>query len=86
MPIQQIDYETSRILVSDNGKHKVRITKTRLTRYQFSGIILETSHENSELYKEGEERKDWNKRSFPLPWTNSPEVVTPTTPKPEDTY
>jgi hypothetical protein len=83
MPIQQIDYSTIRTLVSYNGKRTVRIAPTRETRYHFSGVLI--SGETDDHYKLNEERTDWNKSAFPLPWTGSPDVVDPDTAKPEDT-
>jgi hypothetical protein len=83
MPIQQINYAKPRTLVSYSGLRSVRITLTRETRYQFSGVLL-ASTVPDETFEIGVERTDWNKSSFPLPWTSSPDVVTPTTPVPED--
>jgi hypothetical protein len=45
------------------------------TRYQFSGEMMEG--EEGEFAKIGEIRKDWQKSAFPLPWTDSPDVVRP---------
>ena len=72
--IRQIDYATPRTLVSYTGKRTVRLTGEE-TRYKFSGIMLEG--EEDEFAKIGEERKDWQKSAFPLPWTDSPDVVRP---------
>jgi len=33
-----------------------------------------------EFAKIGEIRKDWQKSAFPLPWTDSPDVVRPDSP------
>ena len=41
----------------------------------FSGIFI--SGEEDEFSKIGEERMDWQKSAFPLPWTDSPDVVEP---------
>ena len=72
--IRQIDYATPRTLVSYTRKRTVRLTGEE-TRYKFSGIMLEG--EEDEFAKIGEERKDWQKSAFPLPWTDSPDVVRP---------
>ena len=72
--IRQIDYATPRTLVSYTGKRTVRLTGEE-ARYKFSGVMLEG--EESEFAKIGEERKDWQKSAFPLPWTDSPDVVWP---------
>ncbi len=72
--IRQIDYATPRTLVSYSGKRTVRLTGQE-TRYKFSAIMLEG--EEDEFAKIGEERKDWQKSAFPLPWTDSPDVVQP---------
>jgi hypothetical protein len=44
-------------------------------RYKFSGVFI--AGEEDEFAKIGEERKDWQKSAFPLPWTDSPDVVEP---------
>ena len=72
--IRQIDYATPRTLVSYSGKRTVRMTGDE-TRYKFSGILIEGVED--EFAKIGEERKDWQKSAFPLPWTDSPDVVVP---------
>lgn len=72
--IRQIDYTTSRTLVAYSGKRIVRLTGKE-TRYQFSGILIEGAED--ELAKIGDERHDWQKSAFPLPWTDSPERVEP---------
>ena len=72
--VRQIDYETSRILVSYNGKRHVKLTGQQ-TRYKFSGILIDG--EEDTFAKIGEERKDWQKSAFPLPWTDSPDMVRP---------
>lgn len=72
--IRQIDYATPRTLVSYSGKRTVRITG-RETRYKFSGILLDGIED--EFAKFGEERDDWQKSAFPLPWTDSPDIVRP---------
>ena len=72
--IRQIDYTTARTLIAYSGKRTVRLTGQE-TRYKFSGIMLEG--EEDEFAKIGEERKDWQKSAFPLPWTDSPDVVRP---------
>ena len=72
--VRQIDYETPRILVSYNGRREVRLTGQE-TRYKFSGVLV--AGEEDEFARIGEERKDWQKSAFPLPWTDSPEVVRP---------
>lgn len=45
------------------------------TRYKFSGVLI--AGEEDAFAKIGEERKDWQKSAFPLPWTDSPDVVAP---------
>ena len=72
--IRQIDYVTPRTLVSYSGKRTVRMTGDE-TRYKFSGILIEGVED--EFAKIGEERTDWQKSAFPLPWTDSPDVVVP---------
>ncbi len=72
--IRQIDYQTPRILHAYNGRRQVRLTGEE-TRYRFSGILV--GGEEDEFARIGEERKDWQKSAFPLPWTDSPEVVRP---------
>ena len=72
--IRQIDYSTPRTLVSYTGKRTVCMTG-RETRYQFSGVLV--AGEEDEFAKIGDERKDWQKSAFPLPWSDSPDVVEP---------
>lgn len=72
--IRQIDYQTPRTLYSYNGKRRVRLTGMD-NRYKFSGVLV--GGVEDEFAKIGEERKDWQKSAFPLPWTDSPDVVTP---------
>jgi len=72
--IPQIDYESSRVLVAYSGKRAVRVTG-EVSRYQFSGVMVEG--EGDAFCQIGEERKDWQKSAFPLPWTNSPDRVEP---------
>ena len=72
--IRQIDYITPRTLVSYSGKRIVRMTGQE-NRYKFSGILIGGIAD--EFSKIGEERKDWQKSAFPLPWTDSPDVVEP---------
>lgn len=72
--IRQIDYTTPRTLVSYNGKRTVRMTGEE-NRYKFSGILI--AGQEDAFAKIGEERKDWQKSAFPLPWTDSPDVVEP---------
>ena len=72
--IRQIDYNTPRTLISYSGKHTVRLTG-RENRYNFSGVLV--AGEENEFAKIGEERDDWQKSAFPLPWTDSPDVVEP---------
>lgn len=72
--IRQIDYQTPRTLHSYNGKRRVRLTGMD-NRYKFSGVLV--GGVEDEFAKIGEERKDWQKSAFPLPWTDSPDVVTP---------
>lgn len=70
--IRQIDYQTPRTLVAYSGKRVVRLTG-RENRYKFSGILLEGIEDD--FAKIGDERTDWQKSAFPLPWTDSPERV-----------
>jgi len=72
--IRQIDYQTPRILVSYNGRRHVRLTGEE-TRYKFSGVLMDG--EEDAFAKIGEERKDWQKSAFPLPWSDSPNTVRP---------
>jgi len=74
--IRQIDYTTPRTLVSYNGKRQVRLTGQE-DRYKFSGVLV--GGEEDAFAKLGEERTDWQKSAFPLPWTDSPDVVQPET-------
>ena len=46
-------------------------------RYQFSGVLI--AGEEDAFAKIGDERKDWQKSAFPLPWTDSPDLVMPDT-------
>ncbi len=70
--IRQIDYETPRTLHSYNGRRVVRLTGEE-TRYRFSGVLI--AGVEDEFAKVGDERNDWQKSAFPLPWTDSPDVV-----------
>ncbi len=72
--IRQIDYSTPRTLVSYSGRRTVRLTGEE-TRYKFSAVLI--AGEEDEFAKIGEERTDWQKSAFPLPWTDSPDVVKP---------
>jgi len=72
--IRQIDYTTLRTLVSYSGKSTVRMTGQE-NRYKFSGVLIDG--EEGPFAKIGEERTDWQKSAFPLPWTDSPDVVCP---------
>jgi hypothetical protein len=45
------------------------------SRYKFTGEMLDGVED--EFAKIGEIRKDWQKSAFPLPWTDSPDVVRP---------
>ena len=72
--IRQIDYSKPRILHSYNGRRIVKMTGKE-NRYKFSGVFI--AGEEDEFAKIGEERNDWQKSAFPLPWTDSPEVVEP---------
>ena len=74
--VRQIDYKTIRTLVSYSGKRTVRMTGEE-NRYQFSGVLI--AGEEDEFAKIGDERKDWQKSAFPLPWTDSPDLVMPDT-------
>lgn len=70
--IRQIDYTTPRTLVAYSGKRVVRLTGIE-TRYKFSGVLVEGVEDD--FAKIGEERNDWQKSAFPLPWTDSPDRV-----------
>ena len=72
--VRQIDYTTIRTLVSYSGKRTVRMTGEE-NRYQFSGVLI--AGEEDSFAKIGDERKDWQKSAFPLPWTDSPDLVVP---------
>lgn len=72
--IPQIDYETPRTLVAYSGKRVVRITG-EVSRYQFAGVLIEGVEDD--FARIGEERRDWQKSAFPLPWSNSPDRVEP---------
>lgn len=72
--VRQIDYQTPRVLVSYNGKRAVRLTGDD-SRYRFSGELV--GGEEDDVARIGEIREDWQKNAFPLPWTDSPEVVRP---------
>lgn len=72
--IRQIDYSTPRTLVAYSGQRTVRMTGEE-SRYRFSGILI--AGKEDEFAKIGEERKDWQKQAFPLPWTDSPDIVQP---------
>ena len=74
--VRQIDYTTIRTLVSYSGKRTVRMTGEE-NRYQFSGVLI--AGEEDSFAKIGDERKDWQKSAFPLPWTDSPDLVMPDT-------
>ena len=70
--VRQIDYKSIRTLVSYSGKRTVRMTGEE-NRYQFSGVLI--SGEEDTFAKIGDERRDWQKSAFPLPWTDSPDLV-----------
>jgi hypothetical protein len=72
--IRQIDYTTPRVLVAYSGRRTVRMTGEE-NRYKFSGVLI--AGEEDAFARIGEERKDWQKSAFPVPWTDSPEVVEP---------
>jgi len=72
--IRQIDYSTPRTLHAYSGRRVVRITGEE-TRYQFSGKMI--AGEEDGFAKIGVIRKDWQKSAFPLPWSDSPDVVRP---------
>ena len=74
--VRQIDYKSIRTLVSYSGKRTVRMTGEE-SRYQFSGVLI--AGEEDTFAKIGDERKDWQKSAFPLPWTDSPDLVVPDT-------
>jgi len=75
--VRQIDYHTPRTLVSYNGRRVVRLTGED-SRYRFSGAMIEGVED--EFGKIGDLRDDWQKSAFPVPWTDSPEVVRPEDP------
>jgi len=72
--IRQIDYTTPRTLVAYSGQRVVRLTGGQ-TRYKFSGILVEGVEDAFATI--GQERTDWQKSAFPLPWTDSPDIVRP---------
>lgn len=72
--IRQIDYSQARVLVAYSGKRAVKITE-EVSRYQFAGVMVEGIADD--FAKVGDVRRDWQKSSFPLPWTDSPERVEP---------
>jgi hypothetical protein len=72
--VRQIDYKTPRILVSYSKKCHVLLMGEE-SRYQFSGKMLEGTA--TEFANVGDVRHDWQKSSFPLPWTDSEEIVWP---------
>ncbi|KRP36904.1 MAG: hypothetical protein ABS34_05355 [Opitutaceae bacterium BACL24 MAG-120322-bin51] len=72
--IRQIDYSTPRTLHAYSGKSVVRMTGDE-TRYKFSGEMIDGVEDA--FAKIGETRNDWQKSAFPLPWTDSPDVVHP---------
>ena len=74
--VRQIDYKTLRTLVSYSGKRTVRMTGEE-NRYQFSGVLI--AGEEDAFARIGDERRDWQKSAFPLPWTDSPDLVVPDT-------
>ena len=76
--VRQIDYTTIRTLVSYSGKRTVRMTGEE-NRYHFSGVLI--AGEEDKFAKIGDERRDWQKSAFPLPWTDSPDLVVPDTAK-----
>lgn len=76
--VRQIDYKSIRTLVSYSGKRTVRMTGEE-NRYQFSGVLI--AGEEDTFAKIGDERRDWQKSAFPLPWTDSPDLVVPDTAK-----
>ena len=76
--VRQIDYTTIRTLVSYSGKRTVRMTGED-NRYHFFGVLI--AGEEDAFAKIGDERKDWQKSAFPLPWTDSPDLVVPDTAK-----
>lgn len=72
--IRQIDYSTARTLVSYSGKRVVRL-KGGETRYKFTAELVDGVED--EVAEIGDIRDDWQKSAFPLPWTDSPDVVWP---------
>ena len=44
-------------------------------RYKFSDVLI--AGKEDEFAKIGDECTDWQKSAFPLPWTDSPNVVEP---------
>ena len=72
--IRQIDYKKPRILVSYSKKCHVLLLGEE-SRYQFSGKMV--GGKASEFAKIGDIRNDWQKSSFPLPWTDSDDIVWP---------
>ena len=72
--IRQIDYSKPRVLHAYSGKRVVRLTGGE-TRYKFSGELIDGTED--EFAKIGDVRDDWQKSAFPVPWTDSPDVVRP---------
>lgn len=72
--VRQIDYKSPRVLVSYSRKCHVLLTGDE-SRYQFSGKLIEG--EASEIVQIGDIRNDWQKSSFPLPWSDSPKIIYP---------
>lgn len=72
--VRQIDYATPRVLHAYSGKRVVRLNGEE-SRYKFTGEMIDGVE--GEFAKIGEVRKDWQKSAFPLPWTDSPDVVRP---------
>jgi len=72
--ISQIDYHTPRTLLAYSGKRVVRLTGKE-TRYKFSGRLIGGIEDD--VARIGDVRDDWQKSAFPVPWTDSPEVVKP---------
>ena len=71
---RQIDYQTARILVSYSGKCHVLLMGED-SRYQFSGKMVEG--QASAFAQIGEIRHDWQKSAFPLPWSDSADIIYP---------
>ena len=72
--VRQIDYSRPRVLHAYSGRRIVRLTGEE-TRYKFSGELI--GGVEDAFAKIGDVRSDWQKSAFPVPWTDSPDVLLP---------